>query len=177
MKYFYGAFDGEEFPTQDKLFGFDQLMDFLLAHGEKALNAMQQAMKDPNNPTSDLLEELLKEGMLDKDGKGKLKLTPRAVSRMQIKALSEIFKNLKQGNRDGHEKITAGAGGERLDGTKPYQFGDPISDLDMNATMRNAMQRQGQEQGRGARGEGRENTSSAQRRIDSASRSPRLAVH
>jgi uncharacterized protein with von Willebrand factor type A (vWA) domain len=141
MKYFYGEFDGEEFPTQDKLFGFDQLMDFLLQHGEKALKAMQQAMKDPNNPTSDLLEELLKDGMLDKDGKGKLKLTPKAVSRMQMKALGEIFKNLKQGNRDGHEKITAGAGGERLDGTKPYQFGDPITDIDLNATMRNAMQR------------------------------------
>jgi hypothetical protein len=28
MKYFYGQFDGQEFPTQDKLFGFDQLMDF-----------------------------------------------------------------------------------------------------------------------------------------------------
>lgn len=147
MKYFYGEFDGEEFPTQDKLFGFDQLMDFLLQHGEKALKAMQQAMKDPNNPTSDLLEELLKDGMLDKDGKGKLKLTPKAVGRMQIKALGEIFRNLKQGNRDGHEKTTAGAGGERLDGTKPYQFGDPISDVDMNATLRNAMQRRSQEPG------------------------------
>ncbi len=144
MKYFYGEYDGEEFPSQDKLFGFDQLMNFLLQHGDKALKAMQQAMKDPNNPTSDLLEELLKDGMLDKDGKGKLNLTPKAVSRMQIKALSEIFKNLKQGNRDGHEKITAGAGGERLDGTKPYQFGDPISDVDLNATMRNAMQRSAQ---------------------------------
>lgn len=145
MKYFYGEYDGEEFPTQDKLFGFDQLMNFLLQHGDKALKAMQQAMKDPNNPTSDLLEELLKDGMLDKDGKGKLRLTPKAVSRMQIKALSEIFRNLKQGNRDGHEKITAGAGGERLDGTKPYQFGDPITDIDLNATMRNAMQRSAQQ--------------------------------
>ena len=141
MKYFYGEFDGEEFPTQDKLFGLDQLMDFLLEYGDKALRAMQKAMNDPNSPTSDLLEQLLKDGMLDKDGKGKLKLTPKAVNRMQIKALNEIFKNLKQGQRDGHEKITAGATGERLDGTKPYQFGDPISDVDLNATLRNAMQR------------------------------------
>lgn len=145
MKFYYGEYNGEEFPTQDKLFGFDQLMNFLLQHGDKALKAMQQAMKDPNNPTSDLLEELLKDGMFDKDGKGKLRLTPKAVSRMQIKALSEIFKNLKQGNRDGHEKTTAGAGGERLDGTKSYQYGDPISDVDLNATMRNAMRRRASE--------------------------------
>ena len=141
MKYAYGEFDGEEFPTQDKLFGFDQLSDFLLQYGEKALKAMQQAMKDPNSPTGDLLEQLIKEGLLDKDGKGKLKLTPRAVSRMQLKALNEIFAGLRTGSRDGHEKLTQGATGERLDGTKPYQFGDPITDLDLNATLRNAMRR------------------------------------
>jgi len=33
MKYFYGEFDGQEFPTQDKLFGFDKLMEFILQHG------------------------------------------------------------------------------------------------------------------------------------------------
>jgi Ca-activated chloride channel family protein len=141
MKYLYGEYDGEEFPTQDKLFGFDQLTDFLLQYGDKALKAMQQAMKDPNSPTGDLLEQLIKEGLLDKDGKGKLNLTPKAVTRMQMKALNEIFANLRTGQREGHEKITAGASGERLDGTKPYQFGDPISDLDVNATLRNAMQR------------------------------------
>lgn len=144
MKYVYGEFDGEEFPTQDKLFGFDQLTDFLLQYGDKALKAMQQAMKDPNSPTGDLLEQLLKDGMLDKDGKGKLNLTPKAVTRMQMKALNEIFANLRTGARDGHEKLTAGATGERLDGTKPYQFGDPITDLDLNATLRNAMARNAQ---------------------------------
>lgn len=151
VKYFYGEFDGEEFPSQEKLFGLDQLTDFLLEYGDKALRAMQKAMQDPNSPTSDLLEQLLKDGILDKDGKGKLKLTPKAVSRMQMKALSEIFSNLRQGQRDGHEKITAGANGERLDGTKPYVFGDPISDVDLNATLRNAMQRNAREQTKSTR--------------------------
>jgi Ca-activated chloride channel homolog len=142
MRYYYGEFDGEEFPTQDKLFGLDQLMDFILQHGERAMKAMQEAMKDPDNPTSDLLEQLIKDGLLDKEGKGKLKLTPRAVNRMQMKALSEVFKNLRDGRRDGHEKITAGQNGERLDATKPYEFGDPLSELDMHATLRNAIRRE-----------------------------------
>ena len=65
MKYFYGEYDGEEFPTQDKLFSFDQLMNFILQYGEQALKAMQQMMQDPNDPDkSDLLEQLLKEGAL-----------------------------------------------------------------------------------------------------------------
>ena len=77
MKYFYGEFDGEEFPTPDKLFGFDQLMQFIMEHGEQALKAIEQMMNDPKNEAqSDMLEQLLKDGMLDKDGKGRLRLTP-----------------------------------------------------------------------------------------------------
>src|SRR4051794_1299536 len=144
MKYFYGEFDGEEFPSQDKLFGFDQLMQFILQHGEQALKAMEQMMNDPDNQQqSDLLEQLLNDGMLDKDGNGKLRLTPRAVTKMQRKALMEVFANLRDGTRDGHEKVTPGLGGERIEGTKPYQYGDPVSELDLHATLHNALTRHG----------------------------------
>ncbi len=144
MKYFYGEFDGEAFPTPDKLFGFDQLMDFIMQYGEQALKAIEQMMKDPENEAqSDLLEQLLKEGMLDKDGQGKLRLTPRGVGRMQRKALMEVFANLRQGSRDGHEKVTPGSGGERIEGTKPYQYGDPVSELDLHQTLHNALTRHG----------------------------------
>ena len=144
VKYFYGEFDGEPFPTQDKLFGFNQLMDFIMQYGEQALKAIEQMMKDPkNHEQSEMLEQLLKDGMLDKDGKGKLQITPRAVNKMQRKALMEIFANLRQGQRDGHEKVTAGQGGERIEGTKPYQYGDPVSELDLHATIHNALARHG----------------------------------
>jgi Ca-activated chloride channel homolog len=144
MKYFYGEYDGEEFPTQDKLFGFDQLMDFIMQYGEQAMKAIEQMMQDPKNADqSELLEQLLKDGMLDKDGKGKLRLTPRAIGKMQRKALMEVFANLRSGQRDGHEKITPGQGGERIEGTKPYEFGDPVSELDLHQTLHNALTRHG----------------------------------
>jgi Ca-activated chloride channel homolog len=144
MKYFYGEFSGDEFPTQDKLFGFDQMMDFIMQHGEQALKALEQMMKDPKKPEhSDLLEKLIQEGLLDKDGKGKLRLTPRALGRMQKRALMEVFANLRQGQREGHEKVTPGQGGERVEGTKPYQYGDPVSELDIHQTLHNALVRQG----------------------------------
>jgi uncharacterized protein with von Willebrand factor type A (vWA) domain len=144
MKYFYGEYDGEPFPTQDQLFGLNNLMDFIMQYGEQALKAIEQMMKDPSNEEqSDLLEQLLKEGMLDKDGKGKLRLTPRAVTRMQQRALMEVFSNLRQGTRDGHEKVTPGLGGERIEGTKPYQYGDPVSELDLHQTLHNALTRHG----------------------------------
>src|SRR5436305_2942463 len=144
MKYFYGEYDGEPFPTPDKLFNFDQLMNFIMQYGEQALKAIQKMMNDPENPQqSDLLEQLLKEGILDKDGKGKLKLTPRAIGRMQRKALMEVFANLRSGQREGHEKVTPGLGGERIEGTKPYQYGDPVSELDLHTTLHNALSRHG----------------------------------
>src|SRR3982750_3950839 len=144
MKYFTGKYAGEPFPTPDKLFNFDQLMNFIMQYGENALKAIQKMMSDPENPQqSDLLEQLLKEGMLDKDGKGKLKLTPRSINKMQRRALMEVFSNLRQGNREGHEKVTPGQGGERIEGTKPYQYGDPVSELDLHQTLHNALTRHG----------------------------------
>jgi len=156
MKYFYGEFNGSEFPTPDKLFGFDQLMQFIMQYGEQALKAIQEMLNDDQNPEqSEMLEKLLEEGMLDKDAKGRLRLTPKSVGRMQRKALMEVFANLRQGQREGHEKVTPGQGGERVEGTKPYQYGDPVSELDLHQTIHNAMNRQG----RGARGQGRGNAS------------------
>jgi Ca-activated chloride channel homolog len=144
MKYFYGEYDGEEFPTQDKLFGFDQFMQFIMEHGEQALKAIEQMMNDPENQAqSDLLEQLLKDGMLDKNGQGRLRLTPRAVTKMQRRALLEVFANLKDGQREGHERVTAGLGGERIEGTKPYQYGDPVAELDLHQTLHNALARHG----------------------------------
>src|SRR4051812_47591082 len=144
MKYFYGEFDGPEFPTQDKLFSFDQLMNFIMQYGEQALKAIEKMLSEPKDEQqSEMLEQLLEDGMLDKDGKGKLRLTPKAVGRMQQKALMEVFANLREGQRDGHERVTPGLGGERVEGTKPYQYGDPVSELDMHATLRNALSRHG----------------------------------
>src|SRR5258707_10035111 len=109
MKYFYGEFDGQEFPTQDNLFGFDQLMQFIMQYGDQALKAIEQMMNDPKNQEqADMLAQLLADGMLDKDGKGRLRLTPRAVTKMQRKALMEVFANLRNGQREGYERITPG---------------------------------------------------------------------
>lgn len=144
MKYFYGHYDGEEFPSPDKLFAQDQVMDFILQYGEQALKAIEQMLNEgDDNEKSEMLEELIQQGLLDKDGQGKVRLTPRAVTRMQQRALMEVFANLRQGNREGHEKVTPGQGGERIDGTKPYQFGDPVSELDLHETLRNALTRHG----------------------------------
>src|SRR5215212_51110 len=144
MKYFYGEYDGQEFPTPNSLFNLNQLMQFILQYGEQALKAIEQMMRDGKDPEqSELLEQMIKDGLLDKDGKGKMRLTPRAINRMQQKALMEVFSNLRTGQREGHEKISSGQGGQRIEGTKPYQYGDPVSELDIHQTLHNALSRHG----------------------------------
>src|SRR4030095_9433298 len=135
------------------------------------MRAIQQMLNDPNNPEqSEALQKLLEEGMLDKDGKGRLRLTPKAVGRMQRKALMEVFANLREGQREGHEKVTPGQGGERVEGTKPYQYGDPVSELDLQQTLRNALARQGLAGRAGGRHKG-----TRARRNEGGRREPTLA--
>src|SRR5258706_982435 len=144
MKYFYGEYDGQEFPTPDQLFNVNQLMQLILQYGEQALKAIEEMMRDGKDPEqSELLEQMIKDGLLDKDGKGKWRLTPRAITRMQQKALMEVFSNLRTGQREGHEKISSGQGGQRIEGTKPYQYGDPVAELDIHQTLHNALARHG----------------------------------
>ena len=136
MLFNYGEFDGSEFPTPESLFATDSIFDFILSYGDQALEAL--AKLQPAD--SDLLEQLIKDGLLEKTA-GKFRLTPRAINAMQRKALMEIFAHLPRGSRDGHPTTNAGAGADRLEGTRKYQFGDPISELDMLQSLRNAMAR------------------------------------
>ncbi len=142
MRYAYGEYDGQEFPTPDSLFDYDQIMDFVLTYGDKALDALAKL----NPADAQMLEKMMQEGMLEKVA-GRFRLTPKAINAMQRKALMEIFSNLPRGSREGHPTTQAGAGAERLDGTKKYQFGDPISELDINQTLRNAVARQSKNHG------------------------------
>jgi Ca-activated chloride channel family protein len=143
MQFSYSEFDGEGFQSPDELFGYDQIMDFILEYGEKALDALEK-LKPADQ---EVLDKLIKDGMLDKVA-GKFRLTPRAINAMQRKALMEIFANLPRGSREGHPTTNAGAGATRMDGTKKYVFGDPISELDLNQTLRNAVARQTKDNGK-----------------------------
>jgi uncharacterized protein with von Willebrand factor type A (vWA) domain len=140
MLYRYDEWDGSEFPTQDKLELAGQVLDFILQYGDSALQALEESSDE--GEIGKLIQSLIDEGLLEKV-KGRFRLTPRAVNAMQRKALMEIFSNLKRGGRDGHQTLHAGASSERLEGTKPYQFGDPVSELDLSATLRNAIHRNG----------------------------------
>lgn len=128
---------GERFQSPDDLFAPPALIDFILADGEHVLDALP----DMNEQVRDLIEQLVQAGLLERDESGRLRLRPRMVRAMEHRALLEIFRDMRAGVREGHASVAPGRGGERSDGTRPYQFGDPVAELAMHETLRNALAR------------------------------------
>ena len=140
MRFSYKKFDGSLFPTQDSLSEFSHFMDIVMEYGDQVLDAMKNLEEDPDQKK--IIDKWIEDGLLEKMGT-RFRLTPHAIKSMQKNALMEIFRNMKSGAGDGHESTATGKGYERLDGTKSYQYGDPVSEIDMQATMKNALKRNG----------------------------------
>jgi len=136
----YGPYDGKPFLSPDELFPSPQLIEFILQYGDKAMEALQN-LENPDE--QDLIRQMIEAGLLeeytDENGNTQLRLTARMVHGMQHQALLQVFENLKRGSTDGHETPHTGKTSERTEGSRPYQFGDPLSDIDLNATLRNAL--------------------------------------
>lgn len=85
-----------------------------------------------------LLEEA---GYIQRTRRG-YELTPRAIRKIGQKALREIFQHLKRDRFGQHEIERSGRGGEPIEETKSYEFGDPFL-LHLPRTVMNAVQREG----------------------------------
>lgn len=108
----------------------DKLKEFL---GDEALDNLDEMKK--------MLEILEEAGYVNKDG-NKWELTPRGTRSLGQKALVEIYSKLKKQNLGNHATPEEGRFGERLEESKPYEFGDPFH-LHMSRTIRNALDREG----------------------------------
>jgi uncharacterized protein with von Willebrand factor type A (vWA) domain len=108
----------------------DKLKELL---GDEALDNLDEMKK--------MLEILEQAGYVNKDG-NKWELTPRGTRSLGQKALVEIYSKLKKHSLGNHATPEEGRFGERLEESKPYEFGDPFH-LHMSRTIRNALDREG----------------------------------
>jgi uncharacterized protein with von Willebrand factor type A (vWA) domain len=109
----------------------DKLQEML---GDEAVDAVEELKQ--------LLDVLEKAGYIRKDGDEAWELTPRGTRMIGQNALGEIYAQLKKQDLGNHALPEVGRIGERLDETKPYEFGDPFH-LNMERTIRNAIEREG----------------------------------
>ena len=71
----------------------------------------------------------------------KYELTPRGTRRIGQKALEDIFARLRKDRIGGHNLTLRGTGGERIDETKRYEFGDEFQ-LHVQKTIMNSIYRE-----------------------------------
>jgi uncharacterized protein with von Willebrand factor type A (vWA) domain len=89
----------------------------------------------------ELTRKLEEAGYVERRG-DRLELTARAIRKIGDKALHDVFAHLRRDRIGGHAAELRGAGGERVDESRPYEFGDPFW-LDLRETLMSAVIRDG----------------------------------
>ena len=99
------------------------------------LNELQRQIEE-------YLREMAKSQGLDVTRRG-YQLTPQAYRLFQGRLLERIYSDLQPSRTGRHSGPIVGEGAVELQQTKPYEFGDSVANMDIPASMVNAMVRTG----------------------------------
>ena len=134
----YSEWDGsQQFVPQSAENAFDQLAEYMLQHGDQVLRNLDDLEDD-----HDILDKIQQEGFLEKDEEGKWRVSPKGVRRIQESALTNLFQTFQRDAVGKHETPQKGEGSVRHEDSKPYVYGDSLSNLNLHETLKNAMARQ-----------------------------------
>src|SRR5437016_1469646 len=124
----FARWDGsQQFRVLSVEAAFDKLSEYLLEHGEYLLRQLERM----DESDDELVQLLLKEGYLEKDEEGRISIAARGVRRIENKAIEELFAVEKRDTPGKHATDFKGAGPVRHDDSKPYEFGDPVANLNL----------------------------------------------
>jgi len=110
----------------------------------KYLNERYQLFGDESE-LQKFIKRMEKEGFIKRE-LDRYVVTTKGTIRIRRDSLIRVFSGLKKGGSGNHPTFQTGQGVERLTETRPYQFGDKIQDLNITATMHNALLRHGVEE-------------------------------
>ena len=114
-------------------------MDLLAQYAEPGdvgkLNDLQRQIQE-------YLRDLAEQQGLERGADG-YRLTPQAYRLFQSRLLERIFSDLEAGRSGRHQGPVAGQGAVEMQQTGPYEFGDSVTQMDIPATLTNAMIRGG----------------------------------
>src|SRR5262252_3933314 len=147
---------GQNFPGVDSL---DQLLEQMAKQMGQMQSLMQSLTPGQRQQLQEMMQSLFarderleaemaqlakkleEAGYLENKG-GRLEMTARAIRKIADKALRDVFSHLKRDRFGRHAVSRRGAGGDRTDDAKRYEFGDPFL-LDLKETLMNAVERNG----------------------------------
>jgi uncharacterized protein with von Willebrand factor type A (vWA) domain len=111
----------------------EQLGEFM---DENTMHSLEEMQRTIENYVKEAAE---RQGLTKKDGR--FQLTPQAYRVFQSKLLARIFDQLKASRSGRHEGDIIGDGAVELQSTKPYEFGDSLTQMDIPQSFVNAMLR------------------------------------
>jgi len=139
--YEYSKWDGsQEFQAQSADKVFEQIADYMMQYGDQVLRNLDQI---DDEASLDVLKLIQEQGLIEEDGEGKWQVTPKGLRKVQDEALTSLFQTLQRDSLGKHDTSQKGSGTIRLEDSKPYVYGDPLSNLNLHETVKNAMLRQG----------------------------------
>ena len=122
--------------AQLAIIDMEELEKFAEPGDLEKLAALQQQVEDY------IKEQAEKQG-LESDGNGKYRLTPKALRLFQSKVLTQLFSDMQASRSGRHPDAVSGEGAVESPRTKEYEFGDSVSQMDIPASMVNALLRAG----------------------------------
>ncbi len=114
----------------------EELARFAEPGDVEQLSALQQIIQDY------LREQAERQG-IEEGKRGGFHLTPKAYRLFQSKLLTQIFEELQASRSGRHQGPIIGEGAAETQQTKPYEFGDSVTHMDIPSSMVNAMLRNG----------------------------------
>jgi uncharacterized protein with von Willebrand factor type A (vWA) domain len=121
--------------AQIGIIDMEALAEFAEPGDIEQLNKLHQQVQD-------YLREMAEQQGIERTNKG-FQLTPKAYRLFQGKLLERIFSDLQSSRTGRHQGPIVGEGAVELQQTKPYEFGDSAAQMDIPATLTNAMIRGG----------------------------------
>ena len=120
---------------------------------DEALRALEELGERFGFFNSEFTPEDFRKHLLESEAvqevNGKHVLTRRGERMIRQDSLDRIFTALAKDSTGDHRVPRTGAGGDRITETRPYVFGDSISDIDFVSSVRNSVRRQRGEWGEG----------------------------
>jgi uncharacterized protein with von Willebrand factor type A (vWA) domain len=91
------------------------------------------------------IREMAERQGLDREQSGAFRLTPQAYKLFQGRLLERIFSHLQASRTGRHQGPVVGEGAVEIQRTKPYEFGDSLTHMDLPQSLINSLIRSGDE--------------------------------
>lgn len=142
-KYIPDGSDQDPFERLLKI--FLDVMTYTSGDVAEALSWMNQLdrqynLTDNEYGMGDFIEDLKRNGYIEEEvpESGSFQMTAKSEQSIRQRSLEEIFGKLKRGGQGRHRTPYSGMGDEPLSDLKQFEFGDPVENIAMTESMRNA---------------------------------------